>query len=190
MATLKLDSETAELYMKMHRKAFEASHVQRILVEADRAIKICSYNAQKRRDSRYRAMLLEHYGGTKCIKRFIMTAEFEDFKVPASRQRASGVSLEARVLADKGLVEASQELPQNQKPPHTNMFGGRRYTPAKRQARKARYLGRLVADIEDPTTESARARRTSFMTAVRDPALLEELRRRYTAARATAEAWR
>ena len=39
-------------------------------------------------------MLLEHYGGAKCIKRFIMSAEFDEFKVPDSRRGSPGVSRE------------------------------------------------------------------------------------------------
>ena len=110
--------------------------------------------------------------------------------VPDSRRRSPGVSRETQEITDKGLVTSLSQEGQQSKPLRPTMFCGRKYKPSKWQARRARYLGRLVADIENPNTESAKARRTRFMKAVGNPALLNDLRGKYVAARAAAEAWR
>ncbi|MCP4241609.1 MAG: hypothetical protein GY772_13700 [bacterium] len=161
--------EDVEVYMKEHRRAFEKSHAQVCFMDADRKKGVRPHHVKRRLDSRFNTMLNQHYGGRRCVRAFIKDGKtFINFrvhllKVAPTKKRgeeaagAPGVITGAPV-ADLADARACRQVP-------SRAFEGRKLTAAQKQSKRLRYMTRLVADIDNPDSEQARARKTRLMAA-------------------------
>lgn len=140
LANHRLSAERVEHYMRLHRRAFEASQAQRIMVEWDRSHKIPSRQRENRMASRFNTMLLEHYGGRVCIRSFLRSGELVKFRVVVKPLPSLTEAIASGVIVGGGAKERNPIQPQK-------FRSGSDITRAKG---RARYLDKMVKDLADP----------------------------------------
>lgn len=184
LASHVLTDEKVEHYMRQHRQAFENCHAQRIMKAWDREQGVPCRQRDNRMSSRFSTMLLEHYGGRRCIRRYMQDGSLDEFcckvmELGLNEQRGEEASDVVVNTAGGQNRERKPILPQKLKVPPLR--------PYQKDMSRARYLTKLLKDISDPTTSR---RTTLFLQAKQDPKLQDQLRKRRDACLAMAKARR
>ena len=148
-----LTDEEVEYYMRDHRKSFDQCYIQKLLVQVDAKLKLNSYRRTQRLDSRFEAMLQQHYGGRSCLRTFLRSATLTKFRVR---------------MAPEASDRPFEEIVKTRLPVQCTKFRPRAIKPETKHMRNQRYYERLISDIDNPDSESAQGRKTRFMAAKQD----------------------
>ena len=77
-----LNKECVNRHMKMHRDAFDGSEAQKTLVAMHmQEGGLLRFQAEKRRDNRFTAMLFDKYGGRNALKEVIRTGRLVEIRL-------------------------------------------------------------------------------------------------------------
>ena len=164
-----LSDERVRYYMKRHRDEFDGSAAQKMLVEVDmQKNNLSKWQAEKRRDNRYTAMLFDMLGGRKAIRHVIQTGKLEQVRLGQTHR-----SVRAR--------PRNSDIPER-RPRHA--------TREKKAAVRAKYFGKMAMELRElrdagvstasPAWEAVKRRRVARVIQARQAAHLKGQTATYT----------